>query len=301
MSYSKPNLFIVGAPKSGTTAWVEYLGSHPDIYFPERKEPSFFCPDLLPQQRVQAIDEYLRLFEGSGSRSIAGEASVTYLRSEVAPAAIRKFNPEAKILIFLRDQEDFLPSLHNQLVFNGEELIEDFETAWRSSGKRLRENVPAICNDVRLLDYRAAGRFHEQIERYFGEFPAEQIRVFHFRDWVSEPRAAYREILRFLDLPNDGRDRFPAVNEARRRHVKLWLRLVTNPPPLFARAAGAVKTALGVSSLGVAERLLKIGARAGSGSNITPGLREEIREYYAADNALTSPRLWQPRKDMPDD
>jgi len=31
----RPNLFIVGAPKCGTTAWVEYLRTHPDIFFPE--------------------------------------------------------------------------------------------------------------------------------------------------------------------------------------------------------------------------------------------------------------------------
>ena len=31
----KPNLFIVGAPKCGTTFLYHYLKKHPDIYFPE--------------------------------------------------------------------------------------------------------------------------------------------------------------------------------------------------------------------------------------------------------------------------
>lgn len=35
----KPNLFIVGAAKCGTTAWVNYLASHPDIFFAKVKEP----------------------------------------------------------------------------------------------------------------------------------------------------------------------------------------------------------------------------------------------------------------------
>ena len=42
----RPNLFIVGAPKCGTTAWVEYLRTHPDIFFPEIKEPHYFATDL---------------------------------------------------------------------------------------------------------------------------------------------------------------------------------------------------------------------------------------------------------------
>ncbi len=34
-----PNLFIVGAVKSGTTSLYAYLRQHPDIFFPEMKEP----------------------------------------------------------------------------------------------------------------------------------------------------------------------------------------------------------------------------------------------------------------------
>ena len=95
MSRPKPNLFIVGAPKCGTTAWVEYLGSHPDIFFPERKEPSFFCPDLLPDQRVQTLEDYLALFADAGTASVAGEASPTYLRSEEAPGRIARTSGRA--------------------------------------------------------------------------------------------------------------------------------------------------------------------------------------------------------------
>ena len=290
----KPNLFIVGAPKCGTTAWVEYLGSHPDVFFPARKEPSFFCPDLLPRQRVQTLDEYLALFEGSGSASAVGEASVTYLRSEVAPAAIRAFNPDAKILILLRNQEDFLPSLHNQLVFNGEELIEDFEEAWRLSGKRRREDVPACCNDVRLLDYKAAGRFSAQVERYFSQFPPDQIRVLHFGDWVGDPRSAYVEIVRFLGLQDDGRTEFAPVNEARHRRVKLFARMVSDPPPLLLGLVNGVKRLAGVPSLGIAKRLLDIGTLEGSESRPSAMLRQEIRGFYASDNARTARRLWHP-------
>ena len=42
----KPNLFIVGAPKCGTTFLYQYLKKHPDVYFPNFKEPHFFGSDL---------------------------------------------------------------------------------------------------------------------------------------------------------------------------------------------------------------------------------------------------------------
>jgi hypothetical protein len=288
----KPNLFIVGAPKCGTTAWVEYLGSHPEIFFPERKEPSFFCPDLLPEQRVQSLEDYLALFADAGAASVVGEASPTYLRSEEAPRRIAQFDPKAKILIFLREQEDFLPSLHNQLVYNGEEPIEDFETAWRRSGKRRRDEVPASCNDLRLLDYKAAGRFREQVERYFAYFPPEQILVFQFRDWVAHPRDAYLAIFEFLGLQDDGLTDFPPVNEARSRRTQLFVKLVNAPPPGALRLAAMLKRLTRKSSLGVARKLREIGSRPGYSSGISPQLRDEIRGMYADDNRRLEHRLW---------
>ena len=43
----KPDLFIIGAPKSGTTSLFAYLSGHPDVYMSPMKEPLYFAPDVL--------------------------------------------------------------------------------------------------------------------------------------------------------------------------------------------------------------------------------------------------------------
>jgi hypothetical protein len=111
-----PNLFIVGAPKCGTTAWVEYLRTHPDIFFPNSKEDCFFALDLPKFRFIHSEAEYSELFAERGGAKIVGEASAMYLVSEAAAKAIRDYNAAARILIFLRDQEQYLPSLHNQFL-----------------------------------------------------------------------------------------------------------------------------------------------------------------------------------------
>lgn len=295
----RPNFFIVGAPKCGTTAWVDYLGSHPDIFFPEQKEPNHFCPDLLPNQRVQTLEAYLRLFSESGRAKIVGEASPTYLRSEAAPKLIADFNPQAKILIFLREQEDFLPSLHNQLVYNGEEPIEDFETAWRLSGKRQREDVPRYCDNVDSLDYKSAGRFSEQIRRYFEHFPSEQVRVIPFAHWTADPRGTYLAILDFLGLPDDGRLDFPRVNEARRRRSQLFVKLVNAPPPGALRLVAMIKRLTGKSSLGIASAMRNVGSKPGYVGGISEELRAEIRGHFADDKLLTASLIDGTRRRSP--
>src|SRR5438270_3509247 len=81
-----PEFFIVGHPKSGTTALHRMLRSHPQIYMPELKEPLFFSSDVRPfRERFPATyEEYLSLFEAAKPDQRAGEASPSYLRSRVA-------------------------------------------------------------------------------------------------------------------------------------------------------------------------------------------------------------------------
>ena len=290
---AKPNLFIVGAPKCGTTAWVRYLSSHPDVFFSAIKEPHYFCDDLA-WRTITTEEEYRRLFDLSESAKIVGEASSRYLLSNVAAKSIWRFNPEAKIIILVRDQEDCLPSLHNQGVFMTQECIEDFEVAWRLSSKRNGRNVSRFCKERKFLDYKACGKFSEQVERYFDAFPEDQIRVFHFRDWSRNPRQIYVEILRFLDLEDDGRTDFPPVNEAKHRRVKWLAEFLINPPPHLRGLARALQRLSGGGAGRLADSILKSNQRRGYRNNVSEALRSEIRGYYARDNEQLEPRLWRP-------
>jgi len=42
----RPNFFIIGAPKSGTTSLYEYLVGHPDVFMSAVKEPMYFSTDV---------------------------------------------------------------------------------------------------------------------------------------------------------------------------------------------------------------------------------------------------------------
>ena len=110
------NLFIVGAPKCGTTAWFEYLRTHPDIFFPPVKESCYFALDLPNFRLTRTEADYAKLFAGAGNKRIIGEASAMYLFSSTAAEAIHAHNPRSKILIFLREQEEYLPSLHTHFL-----------------------------------------------------------------------------------------------------------------------------------------------------------------------------------------
>lgn len=293
-----PNLFIVGAPKCGTTAWVEYLRAHPDLFFPNSKDDCFFALDLPRFRFVRSEAEYLKLFAERGDAKIVGEASAMYLFSEAAANAIRDYNAEAKILIFLREQEEFLPSLHNQFLREFSEEIEDFETVWRLSGRRPPETVPPGCLEPRTLDYAAMGRFSEQVERYLAAFPAEQVRVIRFSDWIEDPRATYLGILDFLGLEDDGRSEFPRINEGVTYRSRRLVRFILRPPVLVRRAARLVKRVTGLQGrriYPVVHAMVNLLSSSGYKKRVDREMRDEIRRYYAEDNRLLDKLLRRPR------
>lgn len=276
----RPNLFIVGAPKCGTTAWVEYLRTHPDIFFPEVKEPHYFASDIPKMRWTHDFGEYEELFAKAGDAKVVGEASVMYLCSTNAAQEIRAYNPRSKILVFLRAQEDFLPSLHHQFLYRFTESIEDFETAWQVSGKRPPDTIPKVCRHPKLLDYKAMGRFGDQLDRYFDLFPQDQIRIVRFDEWTRDPRAVYLQILDFLGLEDDGRKEFPPVNEAKAHRNKLIGKFLNQPPRAVQIAVRWIRKLTGRRTLGIAGRASRMMASRGYRTTVSPALREEIRDYY---------------------
>lgn len=65
----KPNFFIVGAPKCGTTALSKYLSEHPNIFISEVKEPHYFAEDLPKYRYVTKESDYLSMFDGANAES----------------------------------------------------------------------------------------------------------------------------------------------------------------------------------------------------------------------------------------
>ncbi len=199
----RPDFFIVGAPKCGTTAMDRYLKQHPEIFVPEAKELHYFGRDLVLNRHRDTLEEYLARFEGGADARRAGEASVWYLWSRTAAREIKDFEPEARIIIMLRDPVEVMYSQHSQAIINGlgDEDILDFAEALaaepdRAAGRR----VPKVCTFADGLRYREIVRFTGQVRRYFEVFGRERVHVILFDDFKADVAATYRELLTFLEV-----------------------------------------------------------------------------------------------------
>src|SRR5690349_11404630 len=88
----KPNFFILGAPKCGTTSMAKWLSDQPEIFISKHKEPHYYNTD--GKRVVLEYRHYLSLFENAtGFHKIIGEASTGYLYSKQAvPNIINDLN-----------------------------------------------------------------------------------------------------------------------------------------------------------------------------------------------------------------
>lgn len=238
MASPRPDFFIVGAPKSGTTAMYTYLRHHPDLYLPEQKELRYFGTDLdIRDRRSLSEDEYLAHFADAGSASRIGTAYVWYLYSRLAAREIAQFAPTAHIVAMLRSPVDMLHALHGEHLSNGNEDIRDFTAALDAEGERRDgRRIPPHAHLPQGLWYSNVPRYTEQLERYVQAFGRDRVHVILYDDFAADVERCYASLLRFLDVRDDVRpDAFAVVNASKRIRSERLRHFLARPPDLPRR------------------------------------------------------------------
>lgn len=295
-----PNLFIVGAPKSGTTSLYEYLKGHPQVFMSAVKEPCYFATDLafdrsgnfLVYERDAAL--YQELFADAGDAKLRGEGSTRYLYSHDAPALIHRASPDARIIAMLRNPVDMIQSLHAHKLAGGTEDLASLEEALdaeadRAAGRRLPE-----FSNPKLATYRDRARYGEQLPRWFDEFGRDRVRVIIFEDMVRDTPGEFRALLEFLGVdPTYAPESFTAHNAAHgtrsalvrrlgRGRVAQWLAWRVLPHIIGATRTRSMAQRFGHS---------RINRRTVPRGKLAPELRRRLEDDFAPDVARLSSLL----------
>jgi hypothetical protein len=201
----KPNFFIVGAAKSGTTSLWQYLKDHPQVFMPKDeldKEPRFFSS----YGESMGIENYLYMFEkATENQKLVGESSTAYLTDPVSAKMIHDFNSQSKIIIMLRNPADRAYSLYNWMVQDGYEYACSFEEALDLEEKRYLNKIPTWFEPEYYWNYMyfRSGLYYEQVKRYLELFH-DNVLIVKFDDFKKDTPVTYRRICSFLKIePNE--------------------------------------------------------------------------------------------------
>lgn len=179
----RPDLFIIGAAKCGTTSLHTSLARHPDIFMSEPKEPGYFVPEL--DYYPKDLSWYLGLFADAGDAKVVGESSTHYTKVPVLSCVagrVAEFNPSARIIYLMRDPIDRAVSHYWHNVRKSQEA---------------RPLLRALQEDVQ---YRAVGDYAMQLRPWMERFDSGKLLALVFEEMVADPEGALREVFRWLEV-----------------------------------------------------------------------------------------------------
>lgn len=284
----KPNFFVIGAGRSGTTSLYNYLKQHPDVFMSPIKETNFFVyegkaarsrfmgelekKDHFP---VVTIEDYLALFRGASGKRAIGEASPLYLHSPQAVKRIKQFAPEAKLIAVLRHPVERAYSSYYMHVRERREP-RAFEEAIRQEQEG-GENLSLMLPQSRYLRF---GLYSQYLSPYFEVFGRTHLAVHLFDDLKADPQGLMRKLFRFLNVADDFvPDTSHQYNAGGVASNRFWQTLLMKNNMTAALGRGlpvwARHRALQIQDTARRRRLVK--------PQLSPEIRRELTEFYRPD------------------
>ncbi|NPA68001.1 MAG: sulfotransferase domain-containing protein [Chlorobi bacterium] len=191
----KINAIIIGAGRSGTTTLYQYLEKHPGICFSSIKEVHYFSVDELYERG----EEYYHSFWKNCNENALKIAADTYLLiSKKAPERIKKYNPEMKIIIILRNPEERAFSSYQYAINNGytdknisfTKAVNDEEYHIKNSDITTQNNLCHIYQS----------KYFEHISYWSEFFPRNQILILKTEDLKNNTEFLLKQLSDFLEI-----------------------------------------------------------------------------------------------------
>lgn len=185
-----PGCIIIGTPKSGTKALIEFIGAHPDVEIAQGEAKFFNRNDNY----YKGYQHYLKKMPLSCSDQITLEKSPEYFYSRVAPYRIHKMNHSIKLIIIVKDpvQRAISDYIHRRTTFSGrKETNYTFEElAYDNSTKKLRTQYLPVIRSI----------YYRYMLNWLTYFSPSQIHVADGNNLIVEPQDELSKVQDFLGL-----------------------------------------------------------------------------------------------------
>ena len=198
------HLFIIGAPKAGTSTLAELLGTHPDIYQGASKEPRFYCDfaernwtgpgsALFVDTMTTQQDAYDALFADAPAGVWRLDASTDYLSNATARmrlAQLARSRP-VKLMCVLRDPVERVISEYRHTLRDLLERETLIDALAKEDMRRQNGWQPLFWHIRRSL-------YHSDITAYQAAF-GEDLLLVDFAE-LRDQKTLKTRVLQFLGL-----------------------------------------------------------------------------------------------------
>lgn len=198
-SSKKPNLFLIGAMKSGTTSLHNYLNNHPNIFMCEPKEPGFFAEEIAWDKGLKWYENHF--LEANEQHQYLGESSTYYTKLPTHQKVIDKlydYCPEAKLIYVMRHPFKRIVSHYwhdyRQLQAGG-----------------IQKSIYETCtNDPMYIQY---SDYAMQLNPYIERYGIDRIYLLTFEELISEPLNTTLQVCEWLGLSDNGKIDWTSIGQ----------------------------------------------------------------------------------------
>lgn len=206
-----PDFLIIGAQRSGTTAFFDYLSQHPQLAPSFHKEIHFFDGGSKKEDTFKKGEAWYRSHfprrRDVPEKALVFEATPLYIFHPLAAARIANLLPSAKLIAILRNPSE--RALSHYFAARGKNLdAAPMLEAFQRDEQRLLEmpaNNPRRKGDHLFLrdSYKSRGHYAEQLRRYLQYFQKEQMLLLASEDLFRDTQATLRATFEFLGVDSD--------------------------------------------------------------------------------------------------
>lgn len=203
-----PNIYIIGAQKSGTTSLFDWIGQHPDVYANRAtKDYPFFTDETLYTHRRK---DFFKMFRNGASKRVilGGDANLMYVRKAVERMCT--LIPDAKLIAILRNPVNRAFSAWCHAAERGLEkrtFLEAIEEEMKG------KTIPPHTRDGRQKNYIEHGLYAQQLERVFQFYPKDRVMVLIFEEVIKDPAGEIKKVFRFIGVDDSFVPNFSIKNK----------------------------------------------------------------------------------------
>lgn len=269
-----PDIYIIGAQKSGTTTLYDWLAQHPQIYgHPLAKDYPYFSDDCIH-------DDDARIFYSFSKdapinlKVLGGDANAMY--ASLGPRRMKQTMPNARLIAILRHPVQRAYSAYCHAV---ERLMEV-----RPLEQAIREELEGIdYNPVDALrrDYLAHGHYARQLRTVFHYFPQEQVKVVLLEELKHEPLRVLDDLFSWLGVVQGFVPDMSIKNETQGGVRYKWLARLAHfrPDNFWVRDIGKVLVPYSLRT-SIRRKLVELNRVPAPKPEFHDALRQCLIEYY---------------------
>jgi len=222
--YKYPDFLIIGAQKSGTTYLYSILRQHPQIVEPVNKEAHFFDYDWNYDAGLFRYQLNFDLSFRFKKEQKTFEATPDYLPHKLAPSRIKKFFPNIKMIVVLREPISRAYSawkMHHYLFENHPKY------SWlhdpRSFESVIEDALEHKTSEWDLMNHIGRGLYGMQLENFFTYFDRKNFLVLFQDDLLAKPQEQINKICSFLKIEEQ------RLTDVNKEDPKYWTNKSVNP------------------------------------------------------------------------